>query len=376
MVFEAEHFSSGALIGDVATEDCTLSGGTASTCARVTIAGYPTSYDVGPFCPATITTPAQDAGIWFDGAGLYDLDGEFVKNLAQFYDDPGWKLYDDNGDVKVTRTQEAFDGAARPDVAPEYQNHCVEGQLQWLPDGQPIQTTMMIPTTPIKASGPSSAHPGNLGITFDGVVIAESAPIDAILGAYTIAAFDDCGGHYNPVAGYHMHGVLGCGHLDGADIDGETAMFGYAADGYPIRLPLEGSALTAAHLDECNGHSIPEAGYHYHANDPAENKILPCLMGEYVESVAPGAPGQGAPAGGNQAGPGQPPAPDLAAIAAVLGVTEHELADAIGTGDVTAAAKLLGTTPELMAEKLGVTVDDLESFITAQQPEAQAPAPE
>lgn len=373
-VFEAAHFAAGALIGDVTTEDCTLSGGTTTTCARVTIAGYPRSYEAGPFCPDTITTPAQEAGIWFDGTGVYALDGAFVKNLAQFYDDPEWKLYDSDGRVKVTDTKEAFEGAARPDVAPEYQNHCVEGELAWLPNGQPIETTMLIPTTPVKASGNSSAHRGNFGITLDGVVIAESAPVDAILGAHTIAAFDDCGGHYNPVAGYHMHGVTGCGHLDGDSVDGETPMFGYAADGYPLHLPLEEAALAAADLDECNGHSTASEGYHYHASDPAKNAILPCLMGEYAESAAPGAPPQGGAPGAAPGNPGQAPGgTDLAAIAALLGVTEHELADALATGEVASAAELLGTTPEAMADKLGVSVADIEAFLSTQA--ASTPAP-
>ena len=293
--FEADHFAANAIVGDVATEPCTLSGGTTTTCARVTVAGYPSTYQVGPFCPATITTTAQDAGIWFDGSGVYNLDGPFIKNLAQFYSDSEWKLYDSAGNVNVTNTKEAFDGAARPDVAVQYQNHCVEGRLAWLTGGKAIQTTMLIPISPTKASSASSAHPGNFGITLDGVVIAESAPVDAILGAHTIAAFDHCGGHYNPIEGYHLHGVMGCGHLEGDDADGDTKMFGYAADGYPIHLPLEGAALSAANLDDCNGHSTASEGYHYHANGAAKNAILPCLMGEYDISTRAGGPPPGGP---------------------------------------------------------------------------------
>jgi hypothetical protein len=37
------------------------------------------------------------------------------------------------------------------------------------------------------------------------VVLAQAAPVDAILSNYTIAAFDDCGGHINPFEGYHHH---------------------------------------------------------------------------------------------------------------------------------------------------------------------------
>ena len=363
-VFEEDHFVAGAIVGDVTTAACTLSGGTETTCAKVTIAGYPVSYKVGPFCPDTITTDAKDAGIWFDGNGVYALDGLFIKNLADFYNDSEWKLYDSKGNVNVTDTQEAFEGAARPDVAAEYQNHCVEGQLAWLTDGKPIQTTMQIPMTPKKAANASSGHPGNFGITLDGVVIAESAPVDAILGAYTIAAFDDCGGHYNPVAGYHMHGVTGCGHLDGDVVDDETQMFGYAADGYPIHLPLSSAALETVKLDACNGHTTASEGYHYHANNASKNAILPCLMGEYVSNGAAGGPPQGPPPGNTQSNTTQTSSGiDTAAIATQLGVTVHELEDAMATGSVDSAAKMLGTTAAALAKKLGVSVADLQAAL-------------
>ncbi len=373
-VFEADHFAAGAIVGEVTTENCTLSDGTMSSCARVTVSGYPSTYTVGPFCPDTISTPAAAAGIWFDGSGVYDLDGPFVEHLATFYDDTGWKLYDDTGKVNVTDTKAAFEGAARPDVAAQYENHCVEGQLAWLPDGKPIQTTMLIPLVPARASSPSSAHPGDFGLTFDGVVMAESAPVDAILGAHTIAAFDDCGGHYNPVAGYHLHGATGCGHLEGDIAGGETKMFGYAADGYPIHLPLDDAAAKAAGLDACNGHSTASEGYHYHANTAAKNAILPCLVGKYVATGRAGGPPQGPPPGRTSTTAGQTgvsnragqtgSALDLASIATRLGVTEHQLADAVATGDINAAAAMLGTTAEAIAAKLGVSVADLRVALT------------
>jgi len=343
--FEADHFADGAIVGSAITEDCTLSSGTVTTCARVTVAGFPTSYQVGPFCPDTITTPAEDAGIWFDGNGVYDLDGEFIANLADFYADDQWQMYDSEGNVNVTDTEEAFSGAARPDVEPAYQNHCVEGRLEWLAGGVPVETTFLIPLQPVKASSASSSHPGNFGVTLDGIVIAESAPVSAILGAHTIAAFDDCGGHYNPAAGYHLHGAMGCGHLEDDPVEGETAMFGYAIDGYPIHLPLADEALAAAGLDECNGHSTASEGYHYHANSAAKNAILPCLMGEFVSLDGAGGPPQGAPG----------PRPDLSSAAAKLGVTVHELEDALRAGP--------GSDLATVAELLGVSVADLEAAL-------------
>ena len=80
------------------------------------------------------------------------------------------------------------------------------------------------------------------------------------------------------------------------------------------------------------------------------------------------------PPGGAPGNPGQAPGgTDLAAIAALLGVTEHELADALATGEVASAAELLGTTPEAMADKLGVSVADIQAFLSTQA--ASTPAP-
>ena len=52
-------FLDGALAESITTEDCTLSGGTETTCYRITVTGTPTSHDVGPFCPQTITDTAE-----------------------------------------------------------------------------------------------------------------------------------------------------------------------------------------------------------------------------------------------------------------------------------------------------------------------------
>ncbi|MBK8293443.1 MAG: hypothetical protein IPK93_01195 [Solirubrobacterales bacterium] len=212
-------FLDSALSKKATKEDCTLSDGTETTCYSLTVAGYPTDHDVGPFCPDTITDGANKGGIWFDGENAYDLSGEFIKNLAQTYDDDVWHMYDDEGNVLVTKTAEEFEAAARPDVDPDLENHCVEGKLEWLDNGEAIKTTVQIPVTPVAADS-SSVPTGNQGVTLDGVVIAASAPVDAILGAYTIAAFDDCGGHFNPNEGYHLHGAVGCSEVGDA-VDGD-----------------------------------------------------------------------------------------------------------------------------------------------------------
>ncbi len=285
---DVDRFFQGALTGTPTKEDCTLSGGTKTQCYRITVAGFPTSHGVGPFCPSKITDGADAGGLWFDGSALYDLDGPFIKGLAQTYNDSKWKMYDDEGNVIVTDTAAKFEGAARPDVDPSLQNHCVQGKLEWLPNGKPISSTVLIPVAPVLASAPASTR-GNLGVTLDGVVIAASAPVDAILGAYTIAAFDDCGAHFNPIEGYHLHGAVGCSER-AATTGTETPQFGYAMDGVPVHSPL---ASTAA-LDGCNGHTTAQDGYHYHAQNAAKNLVIKCMVGQTV-ATAQGAPGGGPP---------------------------------------------------------------------------------
>lgn len=79
---------------------------------------------------------------------------------------------------------------------------------------------------------------------------------------------------------------------------------------------------------------------------------------------------QGPPPGAGQAGAqhgadGQGAAGfDLPMIAGVLGVTEHELQDAMETGDVDTAAKMLGTTAEGIRQRLNISIAELQAALT------------
>ncbi len=298
-------FFDGALTSEPVTTDCTLADGTDTQCYQLTVAGFPANRDaIGPWCPATTSDGA--AGIWFDGDAVYDIDGQFISDLADIYDDPTWKLYDEDGNVLSTDTSEKFNDLvtggpqADPDAGPV--NLCVYGEIEWADGGGPIAATVEIPVTPIRADTTSSA-PSTLGVTLDGVLIENSAPIDLILGNYTIGAFDPCGGHVNPQEGYHMHATTGCSNSTDDVAAGETALFGYALDGYAIHAPFDTAAEADAGLDECNGHETAELGYHYHANQVAENAVLTCFTGVAVEAASAGPGGGGPPPGGPAAPP-------------------------------------------------------------------------
>lgn len=276
--FDPFAFASGALTETVVTVQCTLSNGEASTCYQITIAGIPATHEVGSFCPRDISASADEVGIWFDGSGeVYDIDGDFIQNLAVIYNDNNWQLFDaETGLVNITDTQVSCEGAARPDVSAELQNHCVECSLDYYGGG--ITATYTIPVQPTLSDSPSSLGRNDVGVSLSGVAIAPPAPVDAILGAYTIAAFDDCAGHVNPVAGYHYHGSAGCSEITQED-DGHAARMGFALDGFGIYAMLDDQGAEATDLDACRGHTDDIRGYHYHAASLAENMFIGCFSG-------------------------------------------------------------------------------------------------
>ena len=337
---DIDHFVEGALAEEPSLVECTLSDGTETMCYEITVVGEPVDQEVGPFCPLTTSATAEEGGIWFDGENLYDIDGDFILRLAEIYDDPNWMLYNEDGTVNVTDTLEAFEGAARPNVAEEYQNHCVEGRLEWLEDGHYITTTVLIPVEPVPVETP--VNPGSWGVTLNGVNIAASAPVNAILGAYTIAAFDDNGGHFNPVDGYHLHGVV---EGSGSSIfEDHENMIGYALDGHAIFAPLEEGDPDLAELDQCGGHFTEGIGYHYHANPAEANSVLSCLTGAVVGNVGGGGPGGGGPGGGGPGGGGDVPPVDP--------VTDPDgaLPASAYTGDYTLADEEFGTMVTVTVE--------------------------
>jgi hypothetical protein len=80
--------------------------------------------------------------------------------------------------------------------------------------------------------------------------------------------------------------------------------------------PLADEDLADVDLDECNGHTTDELGYHYHAYPAEENNVLTCFTGATVggSSADGGGPGggQGAPPAGGDGGlpPGGADVPD------------------------------------------------------------------
>ncbi len=292
----AADFEADGLATAITEVACTLSSGTETTCWEIQLVGAPVDHDVGPFCPRNISDSADAAGIWLESGEVYDVDGDFIVGLADFYSDPDWQLYDEStGEVYVTDTEAACTAAARPDVDPAYNNYCVECSLDYVDGG--IVTTVLIPVAPQALSTPLEiGNQGQVGVAFNGVAFDPPAPVQAILGAHTIAAFDDCGGHVNLAAGYHYHAATGCSKVVPSD-DGHAGRIGYALDGYGIYEMVNEDGAEPADLDECRGHEDSSRGYHYHVAGPGENSFVGCFHGDIVATSD----------GGGGGGGGEPP---------------------------------------------------------------------
>ena len=312
---DPSHFISESLIGGVIQEERTLSDGSKVLCYVIKTYSKPHEHEMGPWAPKMITDGKESGGIWLKDGKVYDVDGPFIKNIAEFYKDPEWKLYNSDGSIRVTETKEAFEAAARPDVDARYRNHVVEGQPEWVAGKV---TTYVIPVTPIILEEPISigggpgragdpprgergsakhqhggrpprggsganggngrAGQGGIGLAFNGVNFDPPAPIQAIITAHTIAPFDDAGGHINPHEGYHYHAATG--HTkEVVQPDGHAPMIGYALDGFGLFAHLDKEGNEAKELDECGGHYDEIRGYHYHVGSPGSNQIISAFRG-------------------------------------------------------------------------------------------------
>lgn len=283
----ASFFADANLVSGPSIVDCTLSGGTTTTCFSLTVKAEPQAYTPGPWCPSNISQDASHGGIWLQDGEVHDVDGDFVAHLAEFYGDTKWQLFDaETGDINFTGTLQACEAAARPDVDPAYNNYCVQCLPEYMPDDATV--TYVIPLDPQPATASADTGMTGSGIAYNGIRLDGPAPVDAILAAHTIAPFDDCGGHVNLHVGYHYHAVTTCldaslattGLLTGDVAAAHGMQIGLAMDGYQIFSHLMADGSDPADLDSCNGHQTDVAAYHYHAGSAGSNAILGCMKAQ------------------------------------------------------------------------------------------------
>lgn len=270
-------FLEGAIVGEPVREYRDLGRGEPVECWVFQTRAEPAEHAMGPWAPRTVDDGPEAGGIWLEGGVVHDVDGPFVRDVGELYNDPEWNLVRPDGTVKVTDTREAFEAAARPDVDPRYHNHVVESRPEWL---DPALTTWVIPVKPVarphvtregRARGP-------MGIALNGVGFDPPAPVEAILAAHTIAPFDDAGGHLNPHEGYHYHAATGHTH-EVPQEDGHAPLIGYALDGFPLYAHLDAAGKPAEGLDAAGGHIDGVRGYHLHAGAAASNRVIAGFRG-------------------------------------------------------------------------------------------------
>jgi len=81
----AAYFQDADLVNEPKIVDCTLSGGAQTKCFSITVKADPQSYTPGPWCPSNIADGAEAGGIWLKDGEVHDVDGSFIKNLAELY---------------------------------------------------------------------------------------------------------------------------------------------------------------------------------------------------------------------------------------------------------------------------------------------------
>jgi len=269
-----DYFISENMIGDITEEKVDLNG-EETLCYVIKTNSQATEHQMGPWCPRHIDDGKEKAGIWFENDKVYDVSGHFIAELDEFYSDEKWKLYREDGSIKVTDTKDGCLAAAKPNVEEAYKNHCVECLPEYFKDQV---TTIVIPVNPIYQNYPQRFRRGGIGVAFNGVKFDPPAPTHAILAAHTIAPLDDHGGHVNPHGGYHYHAVTGS-TKEIAQTDDHAPLIGYAIDGFGIYALEDKNGVKATGLDECGGQTDEIRGYHYHAGAPGDNQIIKCLHG-------------------------------------------------------------------------------------------------
>lgn len=212
-----------------------------------------------------------------------------------------------------------------------------------------------LPLEPVAVDKPLDTNASGSGVAFNGIRLDAPAPVSDILGNYTLAPFDDCGGHINLHVGYHYHAATDCLE-DTANQTDHGSVVGVAMDGYLIHARLLSDGSLPADLDQCGGHATEQLAYHYHAGEQGSNAILSCLKAEYgCVSEEPGtncdASVSRRPGGGGGGGA----RPDFAAAAEKLGVSEDELMRALGAPppDFEKAADALGVTIDALQKAMG-----------------------
>lgn len=136
-----------------------------------------------------------------------------------------------------------------------------------------------IPLKPRRAEKTTPLPMGPIGVAINGIPFYNPYNAEgknAVEGAHA-EVFDSCCGHPDPRGRYHYHKYPVCLNSPFRDPDGKhSPLIGYAFDGYAIYGPNGDDGKPPTDLDDCNGHTDAERGYHYHVTDQ-----FPYILGAY-----------------------------------------------------------------------------------------------
>ena len=136
--------------------------------------------------------------------------------------------------------------------------------------------TFKIPRHPQPADHVGRLPMGPIGVAVNGIPFYNPYNAEG-QDAYKNEVFDECCGHPDPMGRYHYHIYPTCIHTSFKDEPGKHSdLIGYAFDGYAVYGPQGEDGKPPADLDECNGHTDPIRGYHYHVTSK-----FPYILGGY-----------------------------------------------------------------------------------------------
>nr|CAB3262657.1 uncharacterized protein LOC100181491 [Phallusia mammillata] len=144
--------------------------------------------------------------------------------------------------------------------------------------------TWIIPATPRYARKVKCLPMGTIGMAINGVSIYnpfDSKCCDA--GLTEANLLDICWGHPNGRGSYHYHIAPKCLYKNYCS--NASSIIGVAIDGFPIYGPIDedGTELTKAHLDECNGKET-NGQYRYHVINEFPY-IMGCFKGKVLSNA-------------------------------------------------------------------------------------------
>ncbi len=146
---------------------------------------------------------------------------------------------------------------------------------------RPQNYRFVIPLHPQRAETTTPTPMGPIGVAINGVPFFNQYNAlrqNAVAGP-TAEVFDSCCGHPDEMGRYHYHKYPVCVHNPFEDQEQpgkHSPLIGYAFDGYAIFGPNGENGGPPTDLDECNGHTDSQRGYHYHVTAG-----YPYILGAY-----------------------------------------------------------------------------------------------